>query len=117
MCEMPSVYGCDHPKARKEHKCCECRGVIPVGEVYNKHRGIWDGSADTFKVCVDCDLLRNEVDNDERDPECKTAFGYLSESVFEVGDRVFVKRFLEIKRKRGAEIRDWMIERELKNRQ
>lgn len=111
MCEMPSVYGVDHPKARKAHKCCECRGTIPAGEQYNKHHGIWDGSADTFKVCVDCDALRDDIDKNVRDPEEKTAFGYLSESVFE-GNPDFVKRFLDIKRKRGAEIRDWMLEHE-----
>lgn len=112
MCEMPSVYGCDHPKARKQHQCCECRGIIPIGETYNKHHGIWDGSADTFKVCVDCDNLREEIDKDERDPEFKTAFQHLYESVFEGGEPEFIKRFLGIKRRRSAEIRDWMIKRE-----
>lgn len=112
MCEMPSVYGCDHPKARKEHKCCECRGVIPIGEVYNKHHGIWGGSAGTYKVCVDCDLLRADIDKNTRNTEDQTAFRYLSESVFEGGEHELIKRFLDIKRKRGAEIKDRMIEHE-----
>lgn len=108
MCEMPSVYECDRPKARKPHECCECRGAIEVGERYHKHHGIWDGAADTFKVCEDCEALRADIDRDVTDFEFKTPFGYLHESVLNGGDPVFIKRFLDIKRKRGATIQPWM---------
>ncbi len=114
MCEMPSVYQCDWPTARKEHTCCECHGKIAAGEKYHKHHGIWDGEADTFKVCDDCEALRAEVDKNEKDPEFKTAFGELYESVFETHYLPLVKRFMDIKRKRGAAIQPWMVEREAK---
>lgn len=112
MCEMPSVYACDHRKARKEHKCCECHGVIAVGEKYHNHHGIWNGQGDTFKVCEECNALRDEVDKDERDPEFKTAFTMLCEPVFESQDYGLIKRFMDTKRKRGATIMPWMIQRE-----
>lgn len=113
MNELPSVYGCDQPKARKDHKCCECRGTIAAGEKYHKHHGIWDGTARTFKVCGDCESLRAEMDKDERDPQFMTAFEGLCESVFENGEASMIKRYLDIKLKRSAVIQMWMVEREL----
>ena len=31
-CEMPAVYDCEKRKARKDHVCYECGGVIKAGE-------------------------------------------------------------------------------------
>ena len=47
-------------KARKSHKCCECRGEIKPGEQYRYESGIWDGEPASFKICLDCLDLRNE---------------------------------------------------------
>lgn len=47
-------------KAKKDHKCYECRGVIKKGDRYEKTSGVWDGTFDTFKVCLDCLSLRKE---------------------------------------------------------
>lgn len=44
--------------ARKEHKCYECRGVIPKGERYLKESGIWDGRPDRYKTCLLCAEIR-----------------------------------------------------------
>lgn len=112
MCEIPSVYGCDQPKARKDHQCYECLGVIAKGENYFKHHGVWDGTGGTFKVCSDCETLRSEADEGIQCSEFKTPFGYLWESVFENGDATLIKKFMGIKRKRGGRIKDWMLERE-----
>lgn len=112
MNEMPSVYICDTPKARKDHVCWECVGTIKAGEKYHKHHGIWQGEAATYKVCLDCDQLRSDMD-DGAHPEESTAFGYLSENVMENDhDATFFFRYMAIKRKRGAVIKAWMIERE-----
>jgi hypothetical protein len=110
--EMPSVYGCDQPKARKEHKCFECRGKISIGEKYHKHHGIWDGSAADYKVCDDCEALRKDADKDCSCVEDGTAFGELYETVFESREPEFIKRFMDIQRKRGSAIPDWMSKRE-----
>ena len=108
---MPDVYRIEKPKARKEHKCYECRGVIAVGEAYCLHSGIWDGKASRFKVCSDCEALRCEVDKDEREPEFYTPFGSLYESIFERRNPDEMRRYVALKEKRGAQIPDWMIER------
>lgn len=53
----PSVMWESKPKAKKRHKCCECRGWIEPGETYWRVRGVWDGDARTFSMCPDCDAL------------------------------------------------------------
>jgi len=110
-CEMPSVYGCDRRKARKAHKCCECRGVIVSGERYVVHHGVWDGSGATYKSCEDCELLREQVEGCITNPDERAGFGFLHESIFE-SDAETIARYLEIKRKRGGVIPAWMIKRE-----
>lgn len=109
--EMPSVYACDERKARKDHKCCECRGIISKGEVYFYHHGIWDGQAESFKICSDCEVLKTEIDKDVKEDDEKTAFTGLYSSVFERGELVFMQKYLDIKTKRHAKIEDWMIKK------
>lgn len=48
-----------YPKARKEHKCCECRRVINKGEVYHKWSGKWDGDLLCQKTCAQCEEIRS----------------------------------------------------------
>ena len=64
MSEFPKCYVLVKRQARKDHKCCECHGVIRKGETYNYHSGVWDGSPASYKVCVDCDALRARVVKD-----------------------------------------------------
>lgn len=64
--EIPSAYGCEWRKARKQHKCCECLGVIGKSEHYHYHHGVWDGQGSSFKVCADCEALRKEMDKNSR---------------------------------------------------
>ena len=45
---------CTTPKARKEHKCEECRKVIAKGEVYERFTAKWDGAVTTTKTCLLC---------------------------------------------------------------
>lgn len=116
MCEMSIVYDCDKRKARKEHKCCECRGVIQVGETYNYHHGIWSDGPEQYKTCLECEVLRDDIDMELNKNSCyrgeSTPFGSLYESIFEVRTLEVVSRFLNIKRKRGAKIEEWMLQRE-----
>ncbi len=47
-------------KSRKEHTCYECRKLIPIGSLYYKHVGLWDGSWDEYKLCEPCqDLMES----------------------------------------------------------
>lgn len=63
MNEMPECFVVRTPKARKQHKCCECRGRIQIGETYERASGIWDGEPMRFKTCCDCAALRAEINS------------------------------------------------------
>ena len=113
MCELPSCYGHEQRKARVEHLCCECYGTISKGEVYHFHHGVWDGRAASYKVCVDCEELREECDKDVKYDDERTPFEGLSETVEgKSGDvRGLLGRYAAIKTKRGATVAPWMLER------
>lgn len=107
MCELPEVSSSTHPIARKEHTCCECRGTIKPGERYYKFTGVWDAEWSTYKTCSDCEEIRDECDEGFCADEC-TPFGYLDESVDNIGEVELVKKFLAVKQKRGAPVPNWM---------
>lgn len=97
----PSCWTASTPKARKRHKCCECRGWIEPGEKYHKFSGIWDGEAGTYKTCDDCQILRKDVSNlcrknDDEEPSFRNLCTYLPNEE--------KPRYVAIMVKRGAEI-------------
>lgn len=57
--DKPSCSRKTRPKARKEHKCCECAEVIAPGATYERFTGIWDGSSGTFATCLICVEIRD----------------------------------------------------------
>jgi len=67
MCNYPDVFESWTPKARKEHTCCECGGVIQKGEVYSLCSGLWDGSWSSFKQCIECNSLMEKIAGKDRD--------------------------------------------------
>jgi len=113
MCEPPSCYGHEQRKARKEHKCCECDGVIAKGETYHFHHGVWDGQAASYKVCADCEALKKYCDADVEFDEERTPFGGLVEVVEGKSAHVrgLIGRYVEIKTKRGAPVAQWLVEK------
>lgn len=58
----PECYIHQIRKAAKEHKCCECRGVIRKGENYHVHSGIWEGEPARYKRCADCQAFACELE-------------------------------------------------------
>lgn len=48
-------------KARKQHRCCECRKIIAIGEEYEYISGVWDGTPDSFHTCEKCADLRDSM--------------------------------------------------------
>jgi hypothetical protein len=52
--DPPQFYHKEIRKARKPHKCCECTGMIAVGEKYEHVRGKWEGFLDTYDTCERC---------------------------------------------------------------
>ncbi|HKR41013.1 MAG TPA: hypothetical protein VJU59_15270 [Paraburkholderia sp.] len=59
--DMPSVYVQTTPRARKEHRCAECGSKIEAGQQYERTFGVWDGSADQIKTCLQCVEMRDFV--------------------------------------------------------
>ena len=65
--EQAKVYDEKEVTARKRHKCCECDGWIEPGEKYLSCHGLWEGMWQNFKVCKDCDELRDKLKGSEWD--------------------------------------------------
>jgi len=115
MCEIPTIYNMKVVKARKQHKCCECEGIIETGEYYNIHSGLWVGEWSTYKVCLDCEGIRTEADKDCPMYE-GTPFEGLSETVsgFENGSEI-IKKFVDVCDKRNGKVPDWLREKSYKS--
>ena len=68
-------------KARKEHKCGECRKSIERGDKYQYISGIWEGEPSSYKTCLSCAKLREKAQLKasalEYDEEFYPAFGEL----------------------------------------
>lgn len=79
MCDMPAVFGQEQRKARKQHKYCECGSIIKPGENYAYSHGVWDGSGQSFKQCLDCAEVSNAAAAFVEDPEDGPAFTGLRE--------------------------------------
>jgi len=47
------------PKARKQHKCCECGRAILPGERYESMSGKLDGEIERLKTCEHCASARD----------------------------------------------------------
>lgn len=60
-CDEPTLYNISKPRAKKVHVCCECRAEIMPGQVYARHEGLWEGSWDTFKLCIRCQDASEEL--------------------------------------------------------
>lgn len=45
-------------KAKKDHRCCECRRVILAGEQYEYLSMKYDGDFSTSKTCLGCAAVR-----------------------------------------------------------
>jgi hypothetical protein len=59
--DVPAFYVVALRKARKQHKCYECRNVIDVGETYELASGSWDGyPPQSYKTCARCLDLRHQ---------------------------------------------------------
>lgn len=50
-------------RAIKAHKCTECGRAIRIGEVYQYQRTVYDGQAQSHKVCTHCQAAREWFDD------------------------------------------------------
>jgi hypothetical protein len=109
--EYPEFYSCEMPKARKEHKCCECLGTIIVGETYQYIAGYWPtvNGLSVFKTCAGCLKIRKTL----CESFCMSgeiAFGELLEYVEESGCDSLMRQFAENAKARGSEVGKWLLE-------
>lgn len=56
---MSDIYQVTTRRARKPHRCIECRRKIAAGETYHQHHGIFVRPF-SEAVCVRCDEIRDE---------------------------------------------------------
>ena len=81
--EYPNVFKNKKLKANKEHVCIECQTPIFKGGHYFMAKGHWSDSGwQTFKTCVKCEDIRQEVSSQEWGVP---AFGNLAEWAQEAG--------------------------------
>lgn len=76
--EMPSAIKQINRRARKEHKCCECRSVIKKGETYEYISGIWEGKPNSYKTCKSCVEIREDYNACTGE---EAGFGFLKEVI------------------------------------
>src|SRR6478609_8839022 len=53
-------------KARKQHRCEECRKFIEKGEFYTHHSSKYDGVLSSHKTCARCDRSADTHSKSER---------------------------------------------------
>jgi hypothetical protein len=75
--EQAEAIRVKHVKARKDHECIECGAKIHRGETYEYVSGIWEGRPSSFKTCLICVRIRDDL--------CCDGFLYggLSEALWE----------------------------------
>ncbi len=89
MCEVPTFYQEQPRRARRTHRCCECRRTIAAGEVYLNSFGIWDGTPAEYCTCAECHEVREDLRAEmprghvyDEETACALAFGNLAEELF-----------------------------------
>jgi hypothetical protein len=104
-------------KARKEHKCCECRGVIVKGRTYERAAGKTCGEMWSYATCAACAEIRDAF-------VCGSwVYGQLWESIEESMFPVWTRKgpidclakleTLEAREKCRDRYRDWKADREV----
>ena len=86
--DFADIWEESHPKARKQHKCIECRLPIFSGETYLSIKSLYDGSWTQDKLCSGCELYRNAISEKEIESGCKVhesypPLGQLDETMYE----------------------------------
>lgn len=91
--DPPTFFESDMRKARKEHRCVECRRSIHAGDRYEYAAGVWDGDFYAFKTCLRCVGLR--AAHTSAAPSCSAVFGELLSQIGECSreDPVYLAAF------------------------
>lgn len=85
-CSMPEVFTSKTGiVARKEHKCCECKGSIHKGEAYYYCQGQWEGDFSRYRQHLNCKEACTMIRDNFFQGEC-IGFGELFEYYHEYID-------------------------------
>lgn len=57
-------------RARRQYACTECGLPIRPGEQYCYVFGVWDGDAQTHRICSTCEWLRERIALAEMEAGC-----------------------------------------------
>lgn len=97
--DPPAFYTDEYRKAGKPHRCGECCAPIAIGEKHRVCTGKWDGSIQTYRMCLACEALDTAM---RKDAECWCpVFGGLADAIAEEvsesgGDAEYQARLDEI---------------------
>jgi hypothetical protein len=98
--EYPDVYDERHiAHCQKEHKCCECSGIINQGESYQRIWYIFDGHSYTHKTCPICKEIRNEFNKRQDDQEDWAPVEMLCSTLLESDEDDLKRRFDDLWKK------------------
>ena len=65
MCDVGGEYAdvsrSEWSIAAKPHRCRECGGTIPKGDMYLREASLFDGQWDSWKLCAGCDAWRHAL--------------------------------------------------------
>lgn len=84
--------------ARKEHWC---RGAIPIGARYVYVSGVWDGRGDSFKFCLACWKLHEDLRAIDEEG-CGAPFGDLGNWIEDGGDAELRERWRAVRALEGG---------------
>ncbi len=59
--EVSEILSSQTLRARKEHRCCECRCTIQPGESYHVESTLLDGLFTVHKTCLTCLRIRRSL--------------------------------------------------------
>lgn len=92
-------------KARKDQECCECLGTIGKDEIYVHCFGFWKGVPRSFKRCLDCIELINEMEKTVGYRENRIAFEELAIEISNQSEPYFTMKFNIICNKRRSNLK------------
>jgi hypothetical protein len=78
----PEFFSTSMAHSRKERCCSECGETIPVGALYERAVGKWDGDLNTFITCAPCAEIADALCCDGR-VYGGVLWEYASESLFD----------------------------------
>ena len=85
----PEFYNEAWHKARKAHRCCECKETIVKDEQYHRFSGKWDNEVRSYKSCGRCYEVRAWALGNDSDCAIYCYLSGLYEYLIEAGNETF----------------------------